>query len=236
MSTRRSASASASSSASAWTTVRGNPSRIAPSTASVASRRSRNTRTIVASGTSWPRLMYRSASRPSAVPFATAARRRLPEARTGIPRRSARIGAWVPLPAPGAPSRKRTVTRSRSSDEAFVVAHHQLRLDLLHRLHHHRDDDQQARATEPESAKIGETERDDRWRDRHDREEQGARKGDPRDDPGEVVLCRATGPGPREGTGGGWPGVGRPGGTPERTPPFFRSCSAVSSGLNVNAV
>ena len=41
------------------------------------SSRSRKTPTIVASGTSWPRFMYRSASRPSGVRAATAARRQV---------------------------------------------------------------------------------------------------------------------------------------------------------------
>ena len=47
--------------------------------------------------------MYRSASRPSGVPAATAARRRSPEARIGTPSPSAMTGACVPFPAPGAP-------------------------------------------------------------------------------------------------------------------------------------
>ena len=40
---------------------------------------------------------------------ATAARNRSPVARTGMPSRAARIGACVPFPAPGAPSRTMTV-------------------------------------------------------------------------------------------------------------------------------
>src|SRR6478735_6297462 len=194
-STRRSASARASSSASAWILVRGKPSRMAPSTASVASRRSRKTRTMVASGTSWPRLMNRSASRPRAVRSATAALRRFPDARTGMPRRSARIGAWVPLPAPGAPSRTRTITRSpSSSDEPFVVPHHQLGFDLLHGLDDDRHHDQQARAAEPEGPEVREAERDDRRRDRHDGQEQSAGEGDAGHDPGKVILRRAARP------------------------------------------
>ena len=42
--------------------------------------------------------------------------------------------------------------RWMSPDEPLVVAHHQLRLELLHRLHHHGDDDEQRRAAEAEGA------------------------------------------------------------------------------------
>ena len=49
----------------------------------------------------------------AAVRAATAARSRSPDASTGTPRCSARIGAWVPFPAPGAPRRTMTVMGSR---------------------------------------------------------------------------------------------------------------------------
>src|SRR3954471_4674820 len=100
--------------------------------------------------------MYRSASRPSAVWLATAVRRSEPEARIGTPRCSAMTGACVPFPAPGAPRRTTTVIgrgrarpeRAPSANESFVVAHQELRLDLLHRLDDHADDDQEARPAE----------------------------------------------------------------------------------------
>ena len=42
----------------------------------------------------------------------------------------------------------------QSPDEAFVVAHHQLGLDLLHRLDDDGHDDQQARAAEAERRQV----------------------------------------------------------------------------------
>ena len=62
----------------------------------------------MSSGTSLPASMYRRASMPSGVPSRTAARNRSPVATIGIPSRSARIGACVPFPAPGGPSRMTT--------------------------------------------------------------------------------------------------------------------------------
>ena len=54
---------------------------------------------------------------------ATAARNRSPDARTGTPSRSARIGAWVPFPAPGAPSRTMTVIdRTAHGDQPGVAS------------------------------------------------------------------------------------------------------------------
>ena len=110
-------------------------------------------------------------------PRGRAACRRRPRPAAGRPTRGpgrragcARAGAWVPFPAPGAPRRTMTViaptgrrtssgVRARArgraawphvTDEAFVVPHHQLGLDLLHRLDDDRHDDQQARAAEAE--------------------------------------------------------------------------------------
>src|SRR5215203_4627881 len=119
----------------------------------------------------------------------------------GTCRRSARPTAWVPLPAPGPPSRTMTLIRppvrpflprdrpwprlpDPSSDEAFVVAHHQLGLDLLHRLDHDRDHDEQARAAQPECGEVGEDDADEGRRDGHDGQEQGAGEGDAADDAG----------------------------------------------------
>src|SRR3990170_8436234 len=95
----------------------------------------------------------------------TAVRNRSPVATCGMPSRSERMSAWVPLPAPGAPSRTTTVTRlgrrpppgtvAASSDEAFVVAHHELRFDLLHRLDDDRHDDQQPRTAEGDARQGG---------------------------------------------------------------------------------
>ena len=56
-------------------------------------------------------------------------------------RRSATLEAAAPREAPGSP------------DEALVVAHHQLGLELLHRLDDHRDHDEQGRAAEAEASR-----------------------------------------------------------------------------------
>ena len=81
-----------------------------------------------------------------------------------------------------------------SSDEAFVVAHHQLRLDLLHRLDDDADHDQEAGAAEARSAdRSGTRTATSDGGSGHDAEEQGAGERDPGHDPGEVVL-RSAGP------------------------------------------
>ena len=72
-------------------------------------------------------------------------------------------GPGFPCPAPGAPSRTRILIEApgrdgpaSSPDEALVVAHHQLGLELLHRLDDDRDHDQDARAAEGEvRARLG---------------------------------------------------------------------------------
>ena len=52
-----------------------------------------------------PRSMIALALRPTGVPAATAARSMSPVESCGMPSRSTRRTAWVPLPAPGGPSR-----------------------------------------------------------------------------------------------------------------------------------
>src|SRR6185369_17284740 len=109
--------------------------------------------------TSSPRARIASTWRPSSLPPATAWRNIAPVEIAGIPSRSASSAACVPLPAPGAPksSRRRAVRVSGSPatdppplHEAFVVAHHQLTLDLLQEVHRHADDDEQRGAAEVE--------------------------------------------------------------------------------------
>ena len=70
--TARPSSASLASSASAWGVVRGKPSRMKPSSASLESIRSAITPTITSSGTRSPRSMYSFAVRPSSVSSRTA--------------------------------------------------------------------------------------------------------------------------------------------------------------------
>ena len=59
------------------------------------------------SGTSSPASMYFLASRPIWVWFLTAERRMSPVEMWGIPYSATMRPAWVPLPAPGGPSRMR---------------------------------------------------------------------------------------------------------------------------------
>src|SRR4051812_46051220 len=191
--TRSAFRSSAESSAAACGLVRGKPSRIAPRAASGSESRSRKTPAIVSSGTSSPRLMYVSASRPSGLSAATAARRTSPEPRTGRPSRRDRIGACVPFPAPGAPRRTRMVTvpAAPSADEAFVVAHHELRLELLHRLDDDADHDEQARSPEADPAETGDERGHHLRRHGDDAQEQRTGDRDPEHDLREVVLRRS---------------------------------------------
>src|SRR3954462_13258155 len=111
--------------------------------------------------------------------------------------------AWVPFPAPGGPTRMRfssdtdALTGSlrtgasrppvpgRSGillEEALVVAHHQLGLELLHRVEGHADDDQQRRAAELEGLRRAGDRDDDRRKGRDRREVQRAREREPGED------------------------------------------------------
>src|SRR5436189_1976692 len=91
-----------------------------------------------------------------------------PVAMCGTLKSSRRRSAWVPLPAPGGPSRMRFISDTTAADypagegleggarsrallqEALVTSHHQLRLQLLHRFQRDPDDDQQRGAAEVE--------------------------------------------------------------------------------------
>src|SRR3954452_20245439 len=71
-----------------------------------------------------------------------------------MPKSSVSRAAWVPLPAPGGPSRMRLSSLTGRAaylfEEALVVAHHQLRLELLHRVQRDADDDEDRGAAEEE--------------------------------------------------------------------------------------
>src|SRR5713101_9359117 len=56
-----------------------------------------------------------------------------------MPKRSRSMFAWVPLPLPGAPYSSRFI---ELFDEAAVLAHDQLRLQLFHSVQGYADDDQ----------------------------------------------------------------------------------------------
>src|SRR5207245_10736158 len=86
--------------------------------------------------------------------------------------------AWVPLPAPGGRRKTRPPTPLLSSgispDEALVGPLQELGLELLHRLDHDADDDEDARAAEPEGLHLRDV-ADERRHDRHDPQEERAR-------------------------------------------------------------
>src|SRR6185436_19501397 len=91
-----------------------------------------------------------------------AARSMSPVEIAGTPRRAARSCAWVPFPAPGgprrtirAPSRRLPSSAAPPTDpsllhEPLIVAHHELALDLLDRVHRDADHDEERRAAEVE--------------------------------------------------------------------------------------
>ena len=151
-------SASMPSSASACGTVRGKPSRMKPLRAVRLRRCGRRSCAIrISSETSSPRLHHRLGLQPDLAcpprPRRAACRRsRAARCRSAS---SSRL-ACVPLPAPGGPSRISVHRRLRPCtprpcvDQALILVREQVRLDLRHRVHRHRDDDQQAGAAEVE--------------------------------------------------------------------------------------
>src|SRR5690606_25277007 len=106
-----------------------------------------NISTVISSGTYSPARMISSTRRPNSVPSDTWARNISPVDTWGTPSRSATLSAWVPLPAPGGPMNSSLNTRlDRSSENALVVAHGELRLDLFHRFEGDADHDEQGDA------------------------------------------------------------------------------------------
>src|SRR2546422_3084914 len=149
---------------SACATVRGNPSRRKPPSASSRASLSSITSPMSASGTRSPRSTIGATLRPSGDPSLMAARSRSPVEMCGSPTRLVISAACVPLPTPGAPmSTSRTpappatlipssaaAADPRPLQEAVVVPHDELRLDLLHRVHGDADHDQKRRTAEVE--------------------------------------------------------------------------------------
>src|SRR5207237_5672401 len=86
--------------------------------------------------------------RPKGVPSCKASRNISPVETQGMPRCSDSRDAWVPLPAPWRPTTRMITTGS--SQEALVVAHHELALDLLHGLEGDAHHDEDGRAAERE--------------------------------------------------------------------------------------
>ena len=110
---------------------------------------------------------------------------------------SARSGGLGPLARrPGAPSED--AADRHHTDEALVVAHQELGLDLLHRLDDDRHDDEQAVPPRLSAPRLGSSADDDVRRHGDQAQEEGAGERDPGDDPGQVVLGRPAGPDARD--------------------------------------
>src|SRR5262249_48508415 len=149
---------------------------------------------VTSSGTSWPESMYRLASTPSGVPERTLARKMSPVEILGTARCAAMNSACVPFPAPGGPTRTnlmgpppvlsplqlaRVAEPASLTKEPFVVALHQLALDLFHRLQADTNDDQNGRATEREVLLLATDQVDEQVRqDRDDAQVERAGEGD----------------------------------------------------------
>src|SRR5215470_20040322 len=99
--------------------------------------------------------------RPSAVSFAIASRRMSPVAMCGMPYSAAIRFAWVPLPAPCGPKRRMFTPRAKLLQEAFVGAHHHLRLHLPHRVERYTDHDEHGGPPDRARGRLREVEVDD---------------------------------------------------------------------------
>src|SRR2546427_5176518 len=191
-------SAIRSSSAPACGTVRGKPSMMTPGAQSGRLRRLRTMSIMIPSDTYWPAARIGWALRPSSVPAWISALSMSPVAMCGMPKCERSMLAWVPLPLPGAPYRSRftqplrpfgppphTVGRSclqrKSLDEAAVLTHHQLRLQLLHRVEGDAHDDQDRSASEIHLLLVDarDLRRRDGQDDRDEPEEDRAHESDP---------------------------------------------------------
>src|SRR3712207_531410 len=108
----------------------------------------------------------------------------------GTARWAAMNSAWVPLPAPGGPTSTSLIgsllaTRARRplAQEPFVVALHELALDLLDRLQPHTHDDQHRGSTEREVLQVATDEVDEQvGQDRDEAQVERAGQGDPAQD------------------------------------------------------
>jgi hypothetical protein len=141
----------------------------------------------------------------------------------GYPRRSASRGAWVPFPAPGRRGGRphsRNGNRRGGGDHRMNPSYWRIRSCASSCFIVSTTTDTTISRPVPPRAmfwKSGWTRPMKRGDAATRAQEQGAGHRDPGHDPGQVVLRRAT-----------WR-------MPGMKPPFLRSCSAVSSGLNVNA-
>src|SRR3954452_6278003 len=98
---------------------------------------------------------------PSGVPAFVAARRMSPVATCGMPYSAAIRLACVPLPAPCGPSSRMFTAARPLFEEAFIGAHHHLRLHLPHRVERDTHDDQHRGAAHRSRGRLREVEVDD---------------------------------------------------------------------------
>src|SRR2546428_1799514 len=153
---------------------------------------------MIPSDTYWPAARIGWPLRPSSVPAWISALSMSPVAMCGMPKCERSMLAWVPLPLPGAPYKSRftqplrpfgppphTVGRSclqgTSLDETAVLTHHQLRLQLLHRVEGDAHEDQDRSASEIHLLLIDarDLRRRDGQDDRDEPEEDRAHESDP---------------------------------------------------------
>src|SRR5256714_11190176 len=154
-----------------------------PPPASGSRSRSRTICTTTWSGTSSPSCMYALASRPRGVSPLTFSRKMSPVPIRSASKRSARRYACVPFPAPGGP---RSTSLMALPEETLVVAHQELRLELLHGLERHPDRDEDRRPAERELLDVPRVQHD--VGDQRDgREEQRAGQRDAYEDVVQVV-------------------------------------------------
>ena len=182
------------SSASAWPTVRGKPSSRKPSSPS-SSILSRIIAMTSSSGTRSPLSMYSLALTPSSVLVLLVLAQQVAGADVGQPEVLAQARGLGALTGPGRTEEDEVqLAHRRLLQEAFVVAHHQLRLELLHGVEGHADHDQERRAAEVEvrrSVWLG----DDDGRERRDgRQVQGSRERQAREDAVQELGRRAPWP------------------------------------------
>src|SRR3989442_12990794 len=69
--------------------------------------------------------MYAFAFFPRSVPCATLCRKKLPVEMCGTPRYAASFAAWVPLPAPGGPSKTSLISRRERSQRSKDFGTHE---------------------------------------------------------------------------------------------------------------
>src|SRR5262245_9589601 len=155
---------------------------------------------VNSSGTRRPSSRIGATCRPSSDPSATAARNMSPVATWGTPYPSAIRFAWVPLPDPCGPKMRMRTGARLLLQEAFVGAHHHLRLHLPHGVERDSDDDQHRRSAEGSRGRLREPAvADEEAREDSDScEEERSREREPREHTVEILRRRRAGSNARD--------------------------------------